>query len=79
MDCGIFYQPINVLTSADFVRLMRHHGWTIRSLAARYEITMKRVREVRNSGVHGIIDANEWLRMLTGELAEEYVAWLRNR
>lgn len=49
-------------------RLMRRHGVTIRSLAQQYNITMKRVREVRNEGVRGFA-ANEWHFIITG-------AWL---
>lgn len=33
---------------AEVRRLMREHGVTIRELAARMDITMKRVREIRN-------------------------------
>lgn len=48
--------------------LMRKRGITIRDLAAKFKITMKRVREVRASGVRGFA-ANEWHYMITG-------AWL---
>lgn len=46
-------------------RLMRRRGITIRELAERFNITMKRVREVRKEGVSGF-SANEWHFMITG-------------
>lgn len=46
-------------------RLMRKHKVTIRSLAKSFNITIKRVREVRDSGVRGFA-ASEWHAMITG-------------
>lgn len=46
-------------------RLMRHHKVTIRSLAQSFNITMKRIREVRGCGVRGFA-ASEWHYMITG-------------
>lgn len=46
-------------------RLMRKHGHTIRSLANRFKVTMKRVREVREDGARGFA-AVEWHFLLTG-------------
>ena len=54
------------ITSEEIKKLMRAHGWTIRNLATTYGITMKRVREVRNQGVHGRVPTLEWMRMITG-------------
>ena len=49
-------------------RLMRKRGITIKAFAQTHNITMKRVREVRESGVQGFL-ANEWHFLITG-------AWL---
>lgn len=46
-------------------RLMRKHDVTIRSLATKFNITMKRVREVRSAGARGFA-ASEWHYMITG-------------
>jgi hypothetical protein len=46
-------------------RLMRKHGVTIRTIAQKYHITMKRVREVRQDGARGFA-ASEWHFMITG-------------
>ena len=54
------------ITSEEIKKLMRAHGWTIRSLATTYGITIKRVREVRNQGVRGRVPTLEWMRMITG-------------
>lgn len=53
------------LTGATVQRLMRKHGLTIRLLAAKFNITVKRVREVRAEGVRGLL-ASEWHYMITG-------------
>jgi hypothetical protein len=46
-------------------RLMRKHGVTIRSLAQKFDLTMKRVREIRAEGARGFA-ASEWHYMITG-------------
>lgn len=46
-------------------RLMRKHGMTIRKLAQKFNVTMKRVREVRDRGAYGFA-ASEWHYMITG-------------
>lgn len=51
-------------------RLMRKHGVTIRGLADRYNITLKRVREVRAGGVCGFL-ANEWHYLITGQWLDQ--------
>jgi hypothetical protein len=43
-----------------------HIGETIRSLAGEYQLTLKRVREVREHGVHGFL-ASEWHFLITGK------------
>ena len=51
-------------------RLMRKHGVTIRSLAEKWNITMKRVREVREDGANGFA-ASEWHFMITGRWLDQ--------
>ncbi|MYM92606.1 hypothetical protein [Duganella vulcania] len=46
-------------------RLMRKHCVTIRSLSQKYNVTMKRVRQVRADGARGFA-ASEWHYMITG-------------
>jgi hypothetical protein len=54
------------LTGLAIRKLMRKHGKTIRSLAGEYQLTLKRVREVREHGVHGFL-ASEWHFLITGK------------
>lgn len=61
----------NLVLDAAMVRhLMRKHGLTIRALARKYSVTMKRVREVRSQGVRGIA-ATEWHFMICGNWLDE--------
>lgn len=53
------------LPAAMVRRLMRTHGVTIRSLAQKFDLTIKRVREVRTKGASGFA-ASEWHYMITG-------------
>ena len=46
-------------------RLMRQNGKTIRGLAAQMNITMTRVRQVREEGVKGQEFCRDWLEALT--------------
>ena len=46
-------------------RLMRQNGKTIRSLASQMNITMARVRQVRQEGVKGDAFCQDWLEALT--------------
>lgn len=62
--------PDYSLPGAMIRRLMRKHGVTIRALAIKYNITMKRVREVRSDGVRGFY-ANEWHFLITGVWLDE--------
>lgn len=57
--------PDYKLPGAMVCRLMRKHGITIRSLAQKFGLTMKRVREVRAAGARGFA-ASEWHYMITG-------------
>lgn len=47
-------------------RLMRRHQVTIRVLAQRMNITMKRVREVREEGVEGHCMCLDWYEAISG-------------
>jgi hypothetical protein len=53
------------LSASTVVRLMRGHKVTIRQLAARMNITMKRVREVRAQGVKGECMSLDWYEAIT--------------
>lgn len=59
------------LSGEEIRRLMRVHGRTIRSTAQGMGITMKRVREVRDSGVQGDLYVWEWGTYLAGKTASE--------
>ena len=54
-----------ILSGAMVRRLMRKHRVTIANLAAKHNITQKRVREVREKGVSGFL-ALEWVFLITG-------------
>lgn len=54
-------------------QLMRVHGHTIRSLAKKHGLTMKRVREVRTHGVAGFL-AEDWHQLITGKWPDEVQA-----
>lgn len=59
------------LSGVMICRLMRKHHITIQGLSERFQITKKRIREVRACGVAGFL-ASEWHYMITG-------AWLDGR
>jgi hypothetical protein len=48
-------------------RLMRTHGTTIRDLAGRMQISMKRVREIRDAGTPTRHHSWEYILWITGE------------
>ena len=55
------------LTGPTLCQLMRRHKVTIRALAARMQIPLCRIRQVR---VHGLTDrhaARDWLEAITGQ------------
>ena len=69
------------LTGEDVRYLMRKHKTTIRSLALRMQVFMKRVREVRLNGVRGRLDARSYFEniTLTGGMApgtQDHRNWL---
>ena len=53
------------LSAATVRRLMRANRKTIRGLAMRWNLTLTRVREVRDQGVKGEAFVRDWLEMLT--------------
>lgn len=53
--------------------LMRIHKLTIRGMAQKYDITMKRVREVRPKGVTGF-SGDEWFMLITGKWPDQVSA-----
>lgn len=55
------------LTGAEIRSLMATYEITIRDLAARCDLTLDRVREVRTKGVAGVLLTAEWYFMLTGD------------
>lgn len=54
-----------ILSGSMVCHLMRKHRVTIAGLAAKHNITQKRVREVRAQGVSGFL-ALEWVFLITG-------------
>ena len=53
------------LSATDVRRLMRQNRKTIRGIATRWNLTLKRVREVRARGVQGEAFVRDWLEILT--------------
>jgi hypothetical protein len=62
--------PNYSLPGAMVRRLMRARNLTIRALATKHNITMKRVREVRAYGVRGFL-ANEWHYLITDQWLDQ--------
>lgn len=60
-DCFTF-------TGKEIASLMRKHRLTIRGLKAKTGFTMKRIREIRNSGIKGHA-ACDWFEAITGSLS----------
>lgn len=52
-------------------QLMRKHRVTIRGLAKKHGLTMKRVREVRAEGTKPGFASSEWHWLITGQWFEE--------
>tara|TARA_R100000808_G_C2151951_1_gene161188 strand:- start:4315 stop:4713 length:399 start_codon:yes stop_codon:yes gene_type:complete len=53
-------------TGREVIKLMRKHDCTIRDLAKRMSITIKRIREVRRDGLACPLSARDWLEAITG-------------
>lgn len=59
------------LSGSAIRRLMRVHQVTIRGLARKHGLTMKRVREVRAAGTKPGFASSEWHWMITGQWFED--------
>lgn len=55
------------LDGADVRRLMRVHKVTIRQLSERMQITMKRIRQIREIGLRDRPTIRDWVQGITGE------------
>ena len=55
------------LEGADVRRLMRIHKVTIRELSKRMQITMKRIRAIREIGLNDRPTIRDWVQGITGE------------
>ena len=55
-----------VLSGPEAHALMRHCRVTVRGVAARAQITMKRVRQVRREGVTGYLMVCDWIEIISG-------------
>lgn len=54
------------MTGKELFRLMRKHRVTIRELKARTGITLKRIRQVRESGLADANAVRDWVQAITG-------------
>lgn len=68
------------LTGAEFCALLRRHRVTIREFAARTQITLRRIREVRRHGprvaLRGLV-VHDWIEAITGEFTPQMRAQMR--
>ncbi len=55
-----------MLTGRNVRYLMRTNKVTIRALAARMDITLKRVRHVRATGTDRQVVTQDWIEVITG-------------
>ncbi len=55
------------LTGQTLCRLMRRHQVTIRCLAQRLDLPMKRVRRRRQEGIADCHVARDWIEAITGQ------------
>jgi hypothetical protein len=67
-DHGVERFPVEggKMSGEDVTRLMRKHNVTIRELAKRTGITMKRIREVRVSGLEDRLAIRDWIEAIVG-------------
>lgn len=67
-DHGVERFPVEggKMSGEDVTRLMRKHNVTIRELAKRAGITMKRIREVRASGLEDRLAIRDWIEAIVG-------------
>jgi len=59
-------RTIPILTGAEVCAMMRRHRITIRELAMRMDITLKRVRHVRRYGITSGVVARDWCEGIWG-------------
>lgn len=64
------------LSNKTLISLMKRHKVTIRDLSMKTGFTMKRIREVRNSGLSECNAARDWIQAITnvdpGYLTNEF-------
>lgn len=58
------------MSGAEVRRLMRVHQWTIARFAARWSLTLRRIRHVRSDGVPDGVLAEDWRAMITGKWSD---------
>jgi len=56
----------NRLDGQEIARLMRRYKVTIRELSPRTGITMKRIRQIRETGLENRHVIRDWLQAITG-------------
>ena len=66
----VYQEGVNALSGADIRRMMRKHHVKMRDLKKQYQVTLKRIREVRLKGVTGF-SAEEWTFLITGKWPEK--------
>lgn len=54
------------MTGKQLRSLMRQHKVTIRELAQRTQITMKRIRQARETGLASATGVRDWVQAITG-------------
>jgi hypothetical protein len=58
---------MQTLSAQTIQHLMRKHRKTTRGIAQEWNLTLKRVRYVREHGVEGDVFVMDWLEILTGD------------
>ena len=69
---------MQTLSAQTIQHLMRKHHKTIRGIAQEWNLTLKRVRYVREHGVEGEVFVMDWLEALTGDPGP-MPAWMGRR
>lgn len=54
------------MSGHEIKKLMRYHGVTIRAISKKMNITMKRVRYVREHGVYEEYKVRDWVEAIMG-------------
>ena len=57
---------MQVITGRQIVSLIRRNRVTIRELSRRMQITQKRIRQVRETGLDHLGFARDWIEHITG-------------